>query len=178
MPKLTKPILHLFLITLAGLLLTTPALAQREEGRVLNADLSGVITMQQEDGSTGTIDYGGELEVGVRGKQIVIDIIHAGVVRETGEPVSIHATSVGVYQREGNQIRFTATGLYTLEREDGSRIVIDITAAGIIQQRGRNIVIDIIHAGVVQGSGENIRIHITGAGDLQYAGDVSDGTDI
>jgi hypothetical protein len=137
-----------------------------------------VITIQQEDGTTYTIDYEGRLRAGLFREQIVIDIIHAGVIRETGETVDISSRRVGVFRRAGNQVLFDATGELTLERENGSHIQMSFNGSGIIRQNGRNIVIDIIDAGVVDTSGENVLIHTKGAGELQYSGQVGDGTDI
>ena len=173
-----KVAISLIVLVVLSLAVTAPALAQVEGGRVIQADLSGVITVQREDGTTQTIDYEGALRAGFYRKRIVIDIIDAGVIRETGESVTITSREAGTFQREGNRIRFNTAGTFTLERESGRPIVIDIIDAGIITQSGRNIVIDIIHAGVVQETGENVRMHTSGAGEMEYAGDVGDGTDI
>lgn len=166
MSKATKVIVHLFVFIIATLVLapSLPARAQTEGRRVIKADLTGIITIQQEDGITYTIDYEGTLRTGLFREQIVIDIIHAGVIRETGESVVITSRRVGVFQREGNRVLFDATGEFTLERENGSRIQICFTGSGLIQQNGRNIVIDIIDAGVVEATGENVHIHTTGVG--------------
>ena len=165
MSQAIKTVLKVFvLLIIAALTLTTPAQAQSDAGRVIEADLTGVITMQAEDGTTHTIDYDGALTVGLRGDRIGIEITGAGVVRETAESVAFHTISTGVYQSEGTQIRFSASGEFTLEWEDGKRIAICPTGYGIIQQRGQHIVIDIIDAGVVEESGENVIIHNVGAG--------------
>jgi len=175
--KREKVAISLIVLVVLSLAVTMPALAQVEGGRVMKADLSGVITVQREDGTTQTIDYEGTLRAGFYRKRIVIDIIDAGVIRETGEPVTVTSREVGTFQREGNRIRFNTAGTFSLERESGGRIVIDIIDAGIVTQSGRNIVIDIIHAGVVQGTGENVRIRTSGTGEM-YTGDVQDGTDL
>lgn len=178
MSKGTRTTAKLFLLIVASFLLAQPVLAEPERGRVLGAELTGVLTIQREDGTTHAVDYEGTLRAGLHREQIVIDIIHAGVIRDTGEAVAITSTTVGVFQRMGNQFHFDTAGLFALERQDGSQIVIDITAAGVIQKSGRNIVIDIIHAGIVQDTGENVRLHLTGAGVLQYSGEIAEGTDI
>ena len=178
MLKRTRTTVKLLLLIVASFLLAQPVLAQTERGRVLGAELTGVLTMQREDGTTRTVDYEGTLRVGLHREQIVIDIIHAGVIRATGEPLAITSTTAGVYQRIGNRFHFDTAGELSIELEDGGLTLIDITGEGIIRQEGRNIVIDIIHAGIVQGTGENVRIHLTGAGVLQYTGDIGDGTDI
>jgi len=178
MSKGTRTTAKLFLLIVASFLLAQPVLAEPEKGRVLGAELTGVITMQREDGTTRTVDYEGALRAGLHREQIVIDIIHAGVIRETGEPATITSTTAGVFQRMGNRFHFDTGGELSIELEDGGLTLIDITGEGIIRQEGRNIVIDIIHAGIVQGTGENVRIHLTGSGVLQYSGEVADGTDI
>lgn len=179
MKKVTRKIVYLFGLIITAFILTAPALAMPEQGQVLKANLAGVITIQQEGGTTHTIDYEGTLRAGLFREQIVIDIIHAGVIRETGESVVINSRRVGVYQREGNRLLFDACGEITLERENGSSVVYDPTGCfGVIQQNGRNIVIDIIDAGIVQDSGENVLIHTTGAGELQYAGGIGNGANI
>lgn len=178
MKKVTKKIIYLFGLIITAFILTAPALAMPEQGRVLKTNPAGVITIQQEDGTTYTIDYEGTLRAGLFREQIVIDITHAGVIRETGESVVITSRRAGVYQRQGNQVLFDATGELTLERENGSRIQICFTGSGVIRQNGRNIVIDIIDAGVVDATGENVQIHTTGVGETRYSGEVGDGTDI
>ncbi len=179
MKKVTKKIIYLLGLIMTAFILTGPALAMPQQGQVLKSNLAGVIAIEYEDGTTHTIDYEGTLQAGLFRKQIVIDIIHAGVIRETGESVVINSRRAGVYQRQGNRLVFGGGGAITLERENGSSVVFDPTGCfGVIQQNGRNIVIDIIDAGVVQDSGENVLIHTTGAGELQYAGDIGDGTDI
>ena len=178
MSKVSRIVLNLLFLIVAMLVLTAPALAQRERGRVVNANLSGVIAIQQEDGTTQTVDYEGRMRARLHDGRIVIDIIHAGVIRETGQSVAITGTSVGVFQRESNEIGFNTAGSLALERDNGSRIVIDITSAGIIRRNGRNIVIDITGAGVVQGSDEKVRIDVTGAGPMEYVADTMEGDDI
>ena len=174
-----RNVLYLFVLIITAFAVTSPVTAMPERGRVLQANLTGVSTVQQEDGATYTIDYEGTLRAGLFREQIVLDITQAGVIRETGESVVITNRRVGVFQREGNRILFDTCGQIRLERENGSSVVFDPTGCfGVIQQNGRNIVIDIIDAGVVDATGENVLIHTTGAGELQYSGDIGDGTDI
>jgi hypothetical protein len=172
MSQATKFALKLSLILLTTLLLTSPALAQRESGRTIVASTSGAMTVRQADGSTQTIDLEGTLRAGLYRGRIVIDHPSAGLIQETGERVTIDSTQAGTYQREGSDLRISTIGQLALEQADGSRIVIDVISAGVIQQRGRSIVIDIIHAGIVQESGSRVTIHSS------YAGEVGDGTDI
>lgn len=178
MSKVSKIVLNLLFLIVATLVLTAPARAQAERGRVVSANLSGAIAVQQEDGTTQTVDYEGRMRARLHGERIVIDIIHAGVIRETGESVTIIGTSVGVFHRARNEIGFNTAGSLALERENGSRTVVDIAGAGIIRRNGRNIVIDITAAGVVQGSDESVRIDITGAGPMGYVADTMEGDDI
>lgn len=148
------------------LFLALPVLVQAQgRGRIIQVDITGTTTVQREDGSVHTIDLNGQMTVGVRGRQIVIDVIHAGVVRETGEQVNVQLTMAGGLQRAGRQVRFNANGLFTLVRADGSRLLADITGDGVItRQRARALGMELAGAGIVRGSGENIVIDVIHAG--------------
>jgi hypothetical protein len=168
--KTMKSVSPLFLVLLLAMVLAGPAYAQESNGLRLAADIGGQITVTRQDGSEQTIDYTGRLFAGLRGGNIVIDVIGAGVVQGTGEEVSIVMTNSGVAQRQGNQLLYQGSGVYRFERQDGSNIVIDVISAGVIRARGNSIIIDVIGAGVVRGSGEQIVIDVIGAGVIQGRG--------
>ncbi len=172
MSRTTRTALKVSLLLLVVLTLASPALAQQEGGRIITANLTGVVTIQQADGASQTLELEGAMRARFYRGRIVIDHPSAGLIQETGERVTVNSTRAGTYWREGSQLRINTLGQFALEKDDGSRIVIDVISAGVIQQRGRSIVIDIIDAGIVQDSGDRVTIHSS------YSGQIGDGTDI
>lgn len=161
--KIIAPFMILF-ATLVFLALPVSTEA-RQANRVVRAALEGTMTLQREDGSIFIIDNTATMWVGYRGRQIVIDVIHAGVVQETGEQVDIRLTAVGNWQRNGNQIEGDLAGLLTVTRANGNQITIDMTASYVVTRLSDSTIqLTINGNGVVQGSGENIVIDVIGAG--------------
>ncbi len=165
--KSKKILLCLSLLLIIAVFLAVPGLAQADwTGRTVTADISGTMVVQRGDGSVLTIDHDGQLLVGYRGQQIVIDVIGAGILRENGEQVNFNLANTGtITGREDDRVYFDASGTLLIDRADGSQIVIDVISAGIVlKQPGRIIGIGIHGDGIVRGSGENIVIDVISAG--------------
>ena len=161
--KITVPFLIL-LATALSLVLPSSAHAQEANG-IIKVALSDTMTFQREDGSVYTIDNTGTMRAGYSGQQIVIDVIHAGVVRETGEQVDVHLTAVGDWQRIGNHVEGDLFGQIIITRAGGNQVEIDITASYAVSRLPESVIRLVINGdGVVQGSGENIVIDVIGAG--------------
>jgi hypothetical protein len=165
MLKTQKPFLIYLILFIAFLLLGHPTVARAEgNGRILKSNLTGEMVVQREDGTNLTVDYSAVMISGIRGQQIVINVIGAGVVRETGEQIVIDVIDAGIVQREGNQAQFNTSGLFIFERENGNRVSIDITSVGVLRVQGQAVELTFSSSGVVRGSSENIVINVIGAG--------------
>jgi hypothetical protein len=150
----------LFLLVVS--VMAAPVLAD-SHGRTLSADISGAMTLQRQDSSTETIDFIAALQVGQRGKNIVIDVIGAGFVPGTTERIVIDVIDAGIVQRQGNDALFQTSGTITLGRDDGSQLLINHTSTGVLRTRGQDVLLSFISNGTLP-DGENIVIDVISAG--------------
>ena len=166
MYKIRKIITPFMILLATAIFLALPATTEaRQANGVVKAALEGTMIFQREDGSVFTIDNIGTMRAGYSGRQIVIDVIHAGVVRETGEQVDVHLTAVGDWQRNGNHVEGDLFGQIIITRAGGNQVEIDITASYVVSRLPESVIGLVINGdGVVQGSGENIVIDVIHAG--------------
>ena len=161
-----KLALSLAILLIAAFFLAMPSLAHAaENGQLFRLNITETITVQREDGSIFTVDSTGNMNIGYRGRQIVIDVISAGVVRETDEQVDINILGIGTWQLDGNQVQFGLSGPLIVRRGNGNNIVIDVISAGVVSRQS-DAVFEFAFSGegAVRGSGENIVIDVIGAG--------------